>query len=148
LNFFLMSHACKNLLIRCMDFRLNKAIDEWVDKSGLFEGGYDVISLAGASKSLADGSEEIKNNFLSNVAVSAELHQAKKVIICHHSDCGAYAKNYKFNSPAEEKEKQIEDIKKSRDAILEKYPNIKIALVWADLKDSYGEKIEFEIIEK
>jgi len=129
-----------------MDFRLNNAIDEWVDKSGLFEGGHDVISLAGASKVLADGSEELKNNLLSNVAVSTELHQAEKVIICHHSDCGAYAQSYHFNSPAEEKEKQIEDMEESRNAILKKYPNIKITLVWANLKDNHGKKIEFEIL--
>ncbi|MBU4338110.1 hypothetical protein KKB43_02025 [Patescibacteria group bacterium] len=129
-----------------MDFRLNNAIDEWVDKSGLFEGGHDVISLAGSSKVLADGSEELKNNLLSNVAVSTELHQAEKVIICHHSDCGAYAQSYRFNSPSEEKEKQIEDMKKSQSAILKKYPNIKIVLVWAELKDCHGKKIDFEIL--
>ncbi len=142
-----MSHTCKNLLIRCMDFRLNKAIEEWIETSGLLKGGHDIISLAGASKVLADGSEEIKNNLLSNVAVSAELHKAEKVIICHHSDCGAYAKSYNFNSPAEEKEKQIEDMQESRNAILKKYPNIKITLVWAELQDSHGEKIDFELID-
>lgn len=141
-----MSHICKNLLIRCMDFRLNNELNKWIQNSGLLEDGYDVISLAGASKSLADGSEEIKNNFLNNIAVSAELHKAEKIIICHHSDCGAYAKSYQFNSPAEEKEKQIEDMEKSRNAILEKYPQIKIALIWANLKDSHGKKIDFEII--
>ncbi len=141
-----MSHTCKNLLIRCMDFRLNKALDAWVEKSGLLEDGYDVISLAGASKTLADGTDEAKNNFLGNVAVSAELHKAEKIIICHHSDCGAYAKAYKFDSTAEEKEKQIKDMEKSRQAISEKYPSIKIALVWANLKDSHGNTIEFEVI--
>lgn len=144
----LMSHPCKSLLIRCMDFRLNNELNKWIEKSVLLAGGYDVISLAGASKSLADGGEEIKNNFLGHVAVSAELHKAEKIIICHHSDCGAYAKSYRFSSPAEEKEKQIEDMKKSRSSILEKYPNIKIILVWAELKDSHGEKIDFEIIKK
>lgn len=129
-----------------MDFRLNNALDEWVDKSGLLEDGYDVISLAGSSKVLADGSEELKNNLLSNVAVSTELHHAEKVIICHHSDCGAYAQSYRFKSPAEEKEKQIKDMEESRNAILKKYPNIKITLVWAALKDGHGQKIDFEIL--
>ena len=142
-----MSHVCKNLLIRCMDFRLNNELNKWIEKSGIFAGGCDVISLAGASKSLADGGEEIKNNFLGHIAVSAELHKAEKIIICHHSECGAYAKNYRFCSPAEEKEKQIEDMKKSQSAILVKYPNIKIVLIWANLKDSHGEKIDFETIE-
>lgn len=142
-----MSHSCKNLLIRCMDFRLNGEFNKWINDSGLLDGGYDVISLAGASKILADGNEQMKNGFLANVAVSVELHNAEKIIICHHSDCGAYAKSYKFGSPEEEKEKQIEDMKKSRTAIGKKYPAVEIILLWAKLKDGAGKEIEFEIIE-
>lgn len=143
-----MSHTCKNLLIRCMDFRLNDELARWIEESGVLSGGYDIISLAGAAKALADGSKEVKDFMFGNIAVSTGLHKAEKIVICHHSDCGAYAKSYEFNSPAEEKKKQIEDMKKSRTAILEKYPNIEIALVWAELKDGLGKKIEFEVIEK
>ncbi len=142
-----MSHSCKNLLIRCMDFRLNSELDRWINESGLLDGGCDVISLAGASKILADGSIEAKNNFLANVAVSVELHEAEKIFICHHSDCGAYAKAYKFSSPNDEKIKQIEDMKKSKSEIIVKYPNIKVVLIWARLKDGAGKKINLEIIE-
>ncbi len=142
-----MSHKCKNLLIRCMDFRLRDGLMEWVDESGLFEGGFDVISLAGASKSLADGSEEIKDFFLRQVSVSTDLHHAERVIIFHHSDCGAYAKDYDFVSKLDEKTKQIEDMEKAREIILSKYPNIEILLAWGDLQDEHGDKIEFEIVE-
>lgn len=140
-----MSHKCKTLLIRCMDFRLNDEIKRWTKESDLFKGGFDVISVAGAGKSLADGSEEIKNNFLGNIAVSVDLHQAEKVIIFHHSDCGAYAKSYNFSSPEEEKKKQIEDMKKAKQIILKKYPDINIVLIWGRMKDGEGRKIEFEV---
>lgn len=142
-----MAHVCKNLLIRCMDFRLRDELMEWIDDSGLFEGGFDVVSLAGASKSLADGSDEIKDFFLKQVSVSTELHQAEKVVVLHHSDCGAYAKAYDFASKEEEKAKQIEDMKKAKEIIKGRYPTVEVVLAWADLRDEHGDKIDFEIIE-
>ncbi len=141
-----MSHACKNLLIRCMDFRLNEETEKWIKKTNLFKGGFDVISIAGASKSLADGNEGIMKYFMNGISVSVDLHKAERIIIFHHSDCGAYAKSYSFLSPKEERNKQAEDMKKSKKIILNKYPKIEIYLVWGQLKDDSGKKIEFEII--
>lgn len=129
-----------------MDFRLNKEVKKWIAESDLFDGGFDIISLAGASKDIVDGNEEVKNNFLKHVGVSVDLHQVKKIILFHHSDCGAYALDYKFGSPEEEKKKQLEDMKKAKEIILEKYSGVKVIFVWGELKDEDGEKIEFEII--
>lgn len=137
-----MQHLCKNVLIRCMDFRLNSEVDEWIKNSNLFEGGYDLISTAGASKRIAEKGEEI----LGDVSVSANLHQVEKIIIMHHSDCGAYAQSYNFNSPEQEKEKQFSDMKKSESLLKEKYPDIKVIKVWAELLDNDGEKIKFSIV--
>ncbi|MCK4919240.1 MAG: hypothetical protein KAS01_02540 [Candidatus Pacebacteria bacterium] len=141
-----MTHTCKNLLIRCMDFRLNSEIERWTKESELFEGGFDVVSIAGACKNLADGSEEIKENFLGNVAVSVDLHQAEKIIIFHHSDCGAYAQSYQFSSAEEEKEQQIEDMKKAKEIILEKYPKVEVILVFGIMEDGEGREVDFDII--
>ncbi|MCK5084785.1 MAG: hypothetical protein KAQ64_03970 [Candidatus Pacebacteria bacterium] len=141
-----MSHTCKNLLIRCMDFRLNKEVRKWIAESDLFDGGFDVISLAGASKDLIDGGKEIKTNFLKHIGVSVDLHQVEKIIIFHHSDCGAYALDYKFGSPEEEKEKQLKDMKKSKEIILEKYSKVEVFFVWGELKDEDGEEIEFKVL--
>ena len=141
-----MSHICKNLLIRCMDFRLNKETKKWIQESKLFEGGFDIISLAGASKDIVDGNEEVKNNFLKHVGVSVDLHQVEKIIIFHHSDCGAYALDYKFDSLEEEKKKQLEDMKKAKEIILEKYSGVKVVFVWGEMKDEKGEEIRFEIV--
>ena len=141
-----MSHTCKNLLIRCMDFRLYKETRKWITESDLFEGGFDVISIAGAGKELVDGNEEVKNNLMKHIGISVDIHQAKKIILFHHSDCGAYALDYKFSSTKEEKEKQFKDMKKVKEIILEKYPEVEVIFVWGELKDENGEEIEFEII--
>jgi hypothetical protein len=129
-----------------MDFRLNGELNEWIKESDLFDGGFDVISLPGASKDLIDGNEEVKNNFLKHIGVSVNLHQVEKIIIFHHSDCGAYAQSYQFSSIEKEKEKQVEDMKKAKEIILEKYPEVEVVFVWGELKDENGEEIEFEII--
>ncbi|MCK5413457.1 MAG: hypothetical protein KAI57_03735 [Candidatus Pacebacteria bacterium] len=141
-----MTHTCKNLLIRCMDFRLNAEVKRWTKESELFEGGFDIVSVAGACKNLADGSEEIKESFLGNVAVSVDLHKAEKIIIFHHSDCGAYAQSYDFSSIEEEKIKQIEDMEKAKEIILEKYPNVEVVLVFGTMKDGEGREVDFDII--
>ena len=139
-----MPHTCKSLLIRCMDFRLNKEAKKWIAESDLFGGEFDLISLAGASKDLVDGSEEVKNNFLKHIGVSVDLHRVEKIIIFHHSDCGAYAQDYQFGSIQEEKEKQLEDMQKAKGIILEKYPEVEVIFVWGELKDREGEEIEFD----
>lgn len=141
-----MAHTCKNLLIRCMDFRLRDELLNWIDQGGLFEGGFDVVSLAGASKSLADGSSEIKDFFLKQVSVSTELHHADRIIVFHHSDCGAYAKDYTFASKEEEKKRQVADMKATKGILNEKYPNVEVILVWGDMQDPDGKKIDFETI--
>jgi len=129
-----------------MDFRLNGELDKWITESELFNGGFDVISLAGASKDIVDGNEEIKNNFLRHIGVSVDLHKVEKIIIFHHSDCGAYAQDYQFNSVKEEKEKQFEDMKKAKEIILEKYLEVEVVFAWGELKDENGDEIEFEVI--
>ena len=129
-----------------MDFRLNRELKKWIEESGIIEGKFDLISVAGASKDIVDGSEEIKNNFLKHIGVSVDLHQVKKIIIFHHSDCGAYAQDYQFSSTEQEREKQFADMKKAKAIILEKYPKVKIVFVWGELQDKDGEEIVFEVI--
>jgi len=129
-----------------MDFRLRGELMCWIEESGLFEGGFDVISLAGASKSLADGSDEIKDFFLQQVSVSIDLHHADRVIIFHHSDCGAYGKEFTFASKEEEKTKQMEDMNRAKNILLEKYPHLEVVLAYGELQDGHGEKINFEIV--
>ncbi|MDD3191029.1 MAG: hypothetical protein PHI66_05075 [Candidatus Pacebacteria bacterium] len=131
-----------------MDFRLRGEVMCWIEKSGLFEGGFDVISLAGASKNLADGSDEIRDFFLQQVSISTDLHHTERVIIFHHSNCGAYGKEYSFDSKEEEKTKQLEDMDKAKNILLKKYPQLEVILAYGELQDECGEKINFEIVEK
>jgi len=139
-------HICEALLIRCMDFRLHSELGKWIGDAGINIGGYDLLSLAGAGKNIADGNKEIISYLLLQIGVSVNLHKAKTVILFHHSDCGAYAQSYKFSSPKEEKEKQFEDMRTAEKVISEEYPQINVILLWGELQDSKGKKIKFEIL--
>ena len=129
-----------------MDFRLNKELEKWIEEAGIIKGQFDLISVAGASKDIVDGSEEIRNNFLKHIGVSVNLHQVKKIIIFHHSDCGAYAQDYQFSSTEQEQKKQLADMEKAKAIIIEKYPKVEIVFVWGELQDGDGEEIVFEVI--
>jgi len=103
-------------------------------------GDADVVSLAGASKIIADGNGEI---LLEQIKIACGLHQVNRVVLLHHSDCGAYKNSYKFNSPAEEKDKQIKDMEKAEQIIKEKFPQVEIVKIWADMKDGDGREVDF-----
>jgi len=140
-----MSHQCKNLMLKCMDFRLQKNTLGWLQESGYF-GDCDVISNAGSGKVLADGTIDAKEFVLNEIGISYEKHGARNIIIVHHSDCGAYS-SYNFATPEEEKVKQLEDMAIEEAIIKERFPEITVVKVWAQMKDQEGKEVEFQIVQ-
>ncbi len=139
-----MSHVCQALVITCMDFRLVDQTKKWLDEQNLCN-NYDLISIAGASKEIANPSDDKNREFLlKSIGVSCNLHSASRVVLIHHSDCGAYGGQQAFFSEEEEKETHEQDMQKSAVIIKEKYPNLDILKVYAII-DKDG-KIEFKEI--
>ncbi|MFZ3054767.1 MAG: carbonic anhydrase [Minisyncoccales bacterium] len=135
-------HTCSTIAFHCIDFRTIKETMKFLDnKCGL--GNCDIVSVAGSGKGIADDNEVFKNYLIRQIKLSHDLHQSKTVILIHHSDCGVYNNCYEFNSGEEERQKQIEDMKKSEAVIKEIFPDMTVEKVWAQLLDSHGEKIEF-----
>jgi len=124
-----------------MDFRLFNRFVEWMKEQG-YAGDCDTISLAGASKRIVDG-EEAQNILLTQLDISIKLHNSGRVILVHHSDCGAYAQSYQFANAEEEKRKQIEDMQKAKDIIKSRHPDVVVVLIWAQLQDEDGKEIKF-----
>jgi hypothetical protein len=73
-------HTCSAVVVRCMDYRLDKLISKLLKDINVES--YDIVSLAGATKNSIVVIENIK--------LSVQLHSAKRVILIHHEDCGAY----------------------------------------------------------
>jgi len=128
-----------------MDFRLVKAVKDWMNETG-YLGDCDVVGLAGASKELIDGGHQTRELILKQIITACSLHRASEVILLHHSDCGAYKSAYTFASPEEEKAKQIEDMEKAEAIIKEKFNDIKVKKVWAQMLDDHGDEVDFQVL--
>lgn len=76
-----MAHHCSAIVVTCIDFRFQKFIEEWMNKT-LGEGQYDRVAWAGGVFDLA--------GILKQIEISNRLHGIKKVILVNHEDCGAY----------------------------------------------------------
>lgn len=140
-----MAHQCKAIMIHCMDFRLVGETRRWMEQSG-YLGNCDVVSMAGASKELLDGGQPARELILKQIGLSINLHQATEVILLHHSDCGAYKASYTFESGSEEKLKQIEDMNRSESIIKERFNDISVRKVWAQMQDEHGRSVSFEFL--
>lgn len=145
-----MSHHCEAALITCEDFRLHQrkdgrnAIAEFIKTEGI---DCDIITRGGAAKDLifpkGEGLSAVLKFFLKkfftrsilrDVGVSVSLHQANKVYLAHHEDCGAYGGKKAFAGDEAEKNKHRADMKKAGEIIKKKFPEIKIKLFYGELK--------------
>lgn len=74
-------HTCEALVVHCMDFRLQKYLNDWLDKNP-GAGRYDRVGIAGGVLDIYP--------VLKHIELSVRLHKISKVILVNHEDCGAY----------------------------------------------------------
>ena len=74
-------HTCFALIVSCIDFRVQRAVEDWARKN-LGAGKYDRAALAGGVKDFPA--------VMNQIDLSAKLHGIKKVVLMNHEDCGAY----------------------------------------------------------
>lgn len=128
-----MSHQCQNLLLRCMDFRLEKSISQWLNGQGLV-GDTDIISIPGSCKVLAEDPTSCKAGFImEGIALAHDKHGVKKIILTQHEDCGAYGGQSAFADPAAEKLKLLTDMAKVKDLLLSRYADLEVSMCWLKL---------------
>ncbi len=119
-------HSCQNIAFHCIDFRLINETNDFIKNN---YGDCDIVSVAGSSKGIADGNLYL----LEQIEISHNLHHSSRVILIHHSDCGAYKSSYQLNTPEEEKEKQVSDLLKVESIIKKRFPSMTIEKIWAEL---------------
>jgi carbonic anhydrase len=73
--------SCEALVIHCMDYRLQKYLNDWLDKNP-GTGNYDRIAIAGGVLDIYP--------VLKHVELAVRLHKIREVILVNHEDCGAY----------------------------------------------------------
>ena len=112
---------CNNLILHCMDFRIQNPDDAWIREQG-FGGDIDRVSVAGSCQS--------KEPALNNIKVGCGLHGVKRVILMQHDDCGAYGGHDAFPSLEIEREKLVADMMAIRRAVLEIFPDVTVMALY------------------
>lgn len=123
-------HECHNLVIHCIDFRLQDDIWWWLKSQGV-TGDSDIVSVAGAVKELVSPEIEEYRKYLSKqIRISRELHGMKRVILINHTDCGAYGGKKAFEGDtAGEEQKHLEDMKSAAIIIKNEFPDLEVMSV-------------------
>lgn len=76
-----MPHICNAVIVTCMDYRLQKYIEDWA-RQNLGEKNYDRVAVAGG---VLDQEFVLKMTRL-----SCKLHLINQVVLINHEDCGGY----------------------------------------------------------
>lgn len=110
-------HTCNALLASCIDFRIQRTVEEWA-RTKLGERQYDRVAWAGGVLK--------RDEVMAQIDISVRLHQIKKVVLMNHEDCGAYG-------AAGTPEKHAEDLSATAAEIKKKYPALDIETYYVKL---------------
>lgn len=114
-------HHCEAIVVTCIDFRLQEAINKWISQN-FRPKTYDRVALAGGVKDL--------NTVLGQIDIAVRLHHIKKVVLINHEDCGAYGE---VGTP----KKHLEDLKSARAKAREVYPNLEVEIYYLHLGGTF-----------
>jgi carbonic anhydrase len=120
-----MVHICDAIVVCCIDFRFQKYIRDWTNKK-LKNKTFDMVGFAGSTKDL--------KTVMNQIDISVNLHHTKEVYLIHHEECGAYGKESTY-------QKHKKDLKKAKNKVLQKHPNLKVYLYYLYLNGKF-EKID------
>jgi carbonic anhydrase len=115
--------SCSTLLIRCIDFRLDSAISDFLHANSLDDDA-DILSVAGSIQTLASNEEPGRRFMEEQVDVSKRMHGIRRVILINHTDCGAYGGRAAFESDEEETRRHTADMSAVEIWLKETYPGL------------------------
>lgn len=112
-----MSHKCCAIVVHCIDFRFQAAIDNWLQERGL-TGDCDRAGHAGSCKDIV---EDITSSVSRDIDVAINLHSVDKIILLHHTDCGAYG-----GAQPDDQNFHANQLRLAAEKLASKYPSITI----------------------
>lgn len=114
-------HIAQALVVTCIDFRVQEAINKWISENFPLK-SFDRVALVGGVKNL--------ETILGQIDIAVRLHHIKKVILINHEDCGAYGE-------AGTSQKHAEDLKAAKTKIKETYPNLEVESYYLHLDGTF-----------
>ena len=134
-------HSCEAVVLACIDFRFWKETMKFVEEE-LGIKVYDFPKLPGAAKAINDCLSEV-DVAMKCIGIPCDLHNAQKIVIVNHADCGAYGGSKQFNGDDKAEQKFHEgELQKAKEKILAQYPGKEVILAYAKLVDD-EENVEF-----
>ncbi len=117
--------GCEAIVVHCMDYRLQKYLNKWLEAS-LDAHSFDLVSIAGGVYDLYD--------VIRQVDLAVRLHNVSRAVLINHEDCGAYG----LESTDERHEI---DLRHARDKLNRLFPQLQVELYYLGL-DGHFEAIE------
>jgi len=130
---------CANLIVQCMDYRIQGTINDWIEDHG-FWGDIDVVSFGGSCK--------LKDMALQNIGIGCEKHGVKHVILTQHDDCAAYGGHGAFPSLDAERDRLIDDMIGVKRSVMEKYDNVRVTMLYVEEDGDSWKIVEIDWNEK
>lgn len=127
-----MAHHCRALVLHCIDFRLQAALTDFLDRQALM-GDADILSLAGGVRSLVMSNSPDATELFKNVTISYDLHAVRELWLINHTDCGAYGGRSAFSSDAGEWAHHEADLRQAARLIIQRLPDVTAKLFIAKL---------------
>jgi carbonic anhydrase len=108
---------CQALIVHCLDFRLQKPINDWLQRHyGLSD--YDRVSLAGGVLDL--------EAVLKQVELCVRVHGIRRVVFVNHEDCRAYGE-------AGNPDRHVADLHHAEKRCKEQFPHLEVELYYLHL---------------
>ncbi|MCX7609845.1 MAG: hypothetical protein N2049_11610 [Anaerolineales bacterium] len=114
-------HTTQAIVVHCMDFRLQKFLDDWLQRE-LGHGQYDRLSVAGGVFDL--------DFVMKQIELSHRLHAIRKAVFINHEDCGAYGM-------AGTAERHAADLRRARQQVQSAFPDMEVDLYYLHLDGSF-----------
>lgn len=114
-------HDCETIVVTCIDYRLQEAINKWL-YDHFQPKTFDRVALAGGVKNL--------DPIMGQVEIAHRLHHINKVVLINHEDCGAYGAE---NTSG----KHAADLNAAKDKIKELYPTLEVEAYYLHLDGTF-----------
>ena len=128
-------NEARALLLSCIDFRFVELEHAFLARQ-LLTGAVDWVALAGASLALTGFPHRADARaFWDQLQLSRSLHHIRQVILLDHQDCAAYAAIHPepFADPQAELELHAATLRRARQRILRRHPELAVQLYFARL---------------
>lgn len=116
-----MDHKAESIIVTCIDFRLQEAINNWISKN-FAPKTFDRVALAGGAKNL--------DTILGQIDIAVRLHHIKKIVLINHEDCGVYGE---AGMPA----RHTQDLKEAKAKVRETYPDLQVETYYLHLDGTF-----------